>query len=210
MKKLFPIFFGLIVTFAASWLGVVVYSVLVLGRLEPHLDEATGDVFPPTVPGLATAGQRVYAANGCVSCHTQQVRANSTDVANWEEFRGIKVRPTVARDYVRAQPAFVGSIRIGDDLANAGLLSDDPNWYHRHLYEPRTLIRGSNMPSYRGLYRMRKISGQPSAEAVSGLMGPHAPRSGYEVVPTEDAKALVVYLMSLKRNYPLPEAEPLK
>jgi cytochrome c oxidase cbb3-type subunit II len=29
---------------------------------------------------------------------------------------------------------------------------------------------------------------------------------GYEVVPTEDAKALVAYLLSLKRDYPLPEA----
>jgi phosphoserine aminotransferase len=29
---------------------------------------------------------------------------------------------------------------------------------------------------------------------------------GYEVVPTAEAEALVAYLLSLNRNYPLPEA----
>ena len=53
---------------------------------------------------------------------------------------------------------------------------------------------------------MRKISGQPSNEAVTGLTGPHAPAPGFEVVPTEDAKVLAAYLLSLKRNDPLPEA----
>jgi hypothetical protein len=35
---------------------------------------------------------------------------------------------------------------------------------------------------------------------------PIAPPSGYEVVPTAEGKALVDYLLSLKKNYPLPEA----
>ena len=33
-----------------------------------------------------------------------------------------------------------------------------------------------------------------------------APPPGYEVVPTAEGKALVDYLLSLKKNYPLPEA----
>jgi len=59
--------------------------------------------------------------------------------------------------------------------------------------------------SYRWLFETREIQGQPSADAVK-LEGPIAPPSGYEVVPTAEGKALVDYLLSLKKNYPLPEA----
>jgi hypothetical protein len=38
------------------------------------------------------------------------------------------------------------------------------------------------------------------------LDGADVPPPGYEVVPTEDGKALVDYLLSLKRDYALPEA----
>lgn len=205
MNRLPSLIIGIILTFAASWAGVVAYSYLELGRMTPHLDENTGEIAPPLRPGLAAAGERVYAANGCVSCHTQQVRSDSTDVA-----KKLGPRPTVARDYLRQNPASLGRLRIGPDLTNVGLRYTDPNWFHRHLIEPTQVSRGSNMPSFRYLYTMRKITGQPSALAVQGLTGPHAPKPGYEVVPTEDARALVVYLLSLKRNYALPEAEPLQ
>jgi hypothetical protein len=44
-----------------------------------------------------------------------------------------------------------------------------------------------------------------SADALK-LSGSRAPPAGYEIVPTEEGKALVAYLISLKRNYALPEA----
>src|SRR6478609_6092461 len=75
MSKLSTLVFGIFVVFAAAWFGIVGYSYLYLGRMEAAADENTGGSSPPPLSGLATAGQRVYAANGCVSCHTQQVRA---------------------------------------------------------------------------------------------------------------------------------------
>jgi cytochrome c oxidase cbb3-type subunit 2 len=205
MNRLPSLITGIALTFAASWAGVVAYSYLELGRMAPYTDESTGDVNPPPLPGLAATGRRVYIANGCVSCHTQQVRSDSSDVD-----KKLGPRPTVARDYMRDRPPLLGSLRIGPDLANAGLLATDANWYHRHLFEPAAVKPGSNMPTYRYLYRTQKITGQPSELAVQGLTGPSAPQPGYEVVPTEEARALVVYLLSLKRNYKLPEAEPLQ
>ena len=205
MNRLPSLITGITLAFAASWLGVVAYSYVELGRLEPYVDENTGEVSPPPLPGLAPAGQRVYAANGCVTCHSQQVRPETTDVE-----KQLGPRPTVARDYLRENPAALGKLRIGPDLTNVGLRITDANELHRRLYEPATVTPGSNMPSYRYLYEMRKISGQSSGQAVQGLTGPHAPPPGYEVVPTEEARALVVYLLSLKRNYTLPEAEPLQ
>ncbi len=212
MNKLTSLIFGIFVAFAAAWLGVVAYSYVHLGHFQPVTDDSSGDINPPPLSGLAVAGQRVYAANGCVACHTQQVRpaALSSDLE-----KKLGPRPTVARDFMRENPAFLGSLRIGPDLTNAGLrmVDDKPidaNWLHRHLFEPTAVTPWSNMPSYRYLYTTRKISGQPSAVALQGLTGPYAPKPGYEVVPTEDARTLVAYLLSLKRNYPLPEAEPLQ
>lgn len=207
MNKLPTLVFGIFLLFVGAWLGVVGYSYLQLGRMEPALDESTGDSNPPPLSGLAAAGQRVYAANGCVSCHTQQVRSGafSTDVE-----KKLGPRPTVARDYLRERPAFLGAVRIGPDLANVGLRSKDANWFHAHLYEPSAMAPGSVMPAYRYLYRKQRIAGRPSTEAVSGLKGPHAPEDGYEVVPSEEARVLVAYLLSLRKDYPLPEAEPLQ
>ena len=207
MSKLSTLVFGIFVVFAAAWFGIVGYSYLYLGRMEAAADENTGGSSPPPLSGLATAGQRVYAANGCVSCHTQQVRSGafSNDVE-----KKLGPRPTVARDYMRENPAFLGNLRIGPDLTNVALRSSDPNWLHQHLYEPSVITPGSNMPSYRYLYQRRRIVGQQSAQAVSGLTGPYAPKPGYEIVPSEDARLLVAYLLSLKRDYTLPEAEPLQ
>lgn len=204
MNKLPSLFFGILAVFASAWVGVVGYSYVTLGHLEPVADENTGGVLPPPMSGLAVMGQRVYAANGCVTCHSQQVRPGylSTDIR-----KKLGKRRTVALDYLRERPAFLGTLRIGQDLSNIGLAEGiDANALHRHLYEPAEVVRGSIMPSHRYLYNLRKISGQPSNAAVTGLTGPHAPAPGYEVVPTEDAQALVAYLLSLKRDYPLPEA----
>lgn len=211
MNRLPSIVFGIFLTFVFSWLGVVAYSYTKLGHLEPVTDDATGNINPPPLSGLAVAGQHVYAANGCVSCHSQQVRpaAFGPDVEKAKAEFDLAVRPTVPRDFLRFKPALPGTQRVGPDLANVGLRSTDANWFHRHLYEPAIIAHGSVMPSFRYLYKLRKITGQPSNHAVQGLTGPHAPQPGYEVIPSEEAKVLVAYLMSLKRNYPLPEAEPL-
>lgn len=196
---------GAFLVFMISWLGVVVYSYMTLGHLEPKADEASGAITPPPVTGLAMSGQQVYASNGCVYCHSQEVRPGylSTDIE-----KKLGPRRTVARDYLRDQPAFAGYLRIGPDLANYGLRAPALGEIHRKLYEPQQVNPASIMPSYRSLYQLREISGEPSAEAVTGLTGPHVPPPGYEVIPTEEARVLAAYLLSLKRDYPLPEAPP--
>ena len=64
------------------------------------------------------------------------------------------------------------------------------------------------MPPFRDLFEVRRIQGQRSDEALD-LTGADAPAAGYEVVPTSEAKNLVAYLLSLRHDYPLPEA-PVK
>lgn len=202
MNRLPLLFFGIFITFASAWAGLVAYPYLKLGRLLPFASEETGQVVPPPLSGLAEAGQKVYAASGCIYCHSQQVRPAylSTDIK-----KGLGPRRTVARDYIRSKPHFLGTMRTGPDLSNVGLRYS-AEWQHRHLYEPTEVSKGSIMPSFRYLYRMQKIQGAPSANAVQGLKGPHAPPPGYEVVPTAEAEALVAYLLSLRKDYDLPEA----
>jgi cytochrome c oxidase cbb3-type subunit 2 len=60
------------------------------------------------------------------------------------------------------------------------------------------------MPSYRFLYRKRRISDTRSVGALS-LTGADAPPDGWEIVPTFDAECLVAYLMSLNQSHPLKE-----
>jgi len=77
-------------------------------------------------------------------------------------------------------------------------------WQHVHLYSPRSINADSNMPSYRFLYQVRRISDVPSDEALK-LTGSQAPPEGWEIVPTYDAKCLVAYLISLNQSHPLKE-----
>jgi len=202
MNKMPVIIIGAFLTFLSSWIGLVAYPYLQLGRFTPFTAEDTGDINPPPLSGMAVMGQRVYASSGCVYCHSQQVRqvGYGSDLE-----RGWGARPTVARDYMRENPAFLGTMRTGPDLTNIGARQPSAMWHHQHLYQPGVVSPGSIMPSYRYLYRLQKIEGQRSANAID-LLPPDTAPDGYEIVPTYEAEALVAYLLSLNRNYPLPEA----
>jgi len=202
VNKLTGLFFGVFLLFGLSWLALAAYPYITFAGLQQSKDEATGALAPPGNPGTADQGARVYAANGCFYCHSQYVRDKNegSDIdRKWGK------RRTVARDYMFDRAVFLGTSRLGADLTNAGERQTDPQWFYRLLYNPRGTTPESVMPAYRWLFRTQEIQGQPSADAVK-LEGKDAPPPGHEVVPTEEGKALVDYLLSLKKNYPLPEA----
>jgi cytochrome c oxidase cbb3-type subunit 2 len=203
MHRLPTLLSGIFLVFLTSWIGLVAYPALQMGRLTPVANADLGTTFPPVYGGEAVAGQRIYASEGCVSCHSQQVRQTSFTRSDIE--RGWGVRPSVARDYLRDSTAFLGSRRLGQDLSNVGQRLSDAGWHYRHLYAPASVSEGSIMPSYANLFTAHKIEGQRSVDALE-LDGDFAPKAGYEVVPTADAKNLVAYLLSLRHDYPLPEA----
>jgi cytochrome c oxidase cbb3-type subunit 2 len=190
---------SLVLAFASSWAGLVVVPYFQIGNLYPVQDEITGGLVPPSLSGLAEAGRKVYASNGCVHCHSQQVRVERgmSDVK-----QGWGARPSVARDYINEGPVFLGDMRIGPDLTNFAARGASEEKLHLHLYGPADVTPGSVMPSYRYLYRKQRIAGEVSADALK--LDNVEP--GYEIVPTRDAKALVAYLRSLDKSYGLPEA----
>lgn len=143
-------------------------------------------------------GRSVYISNGCIYCHSQQVRDPifSNDVQRgWG-------RPSYPSDYIYDSPVLLGTMRTGPDLANVGLRLPDRNWHLLHLYQPRALNSWSIMPSFRFLFLLKD-----HAEANDTVV--NVPEvfvlKGKVVVAGEDANNLVSYLLSLKRDFPPPE-----
>ncbi len=227
MNRSLTLIAWIIASFALSTYALVIIPQKQIAGLQPKFTDDEGkvtDIYP--IENTATEkGRAIYQAEGCIYCHSQQVRdvQNGTDLE-----RGWGERRTVARDYVFERPPFLGSTRLGPDLANVGSAKwrnealDDPRkpakrdakWHLLHLYAPATIVTESNMPPYRYLFEKRRISGEKSAEALA-LTGKDAPEPGYEIVPKQEAKDLVAYLLSLDRSHPVPEvkspaAEPAK
>ena len=117
MKGLAPLFLGIFGTFAFSWVGLTVIPNWQIGHLNPQSDEEGTDIYPMPQSGMVTRGARVYAANGCNYCHSQQVRAeySGADIQRkWGD------RRSAPRDYIFERPALLGKMRMGQDLANIG------------------------------------------------------------------------------------------
>jgi cytochrome c oxidase cbb3-type subunit 2 len=256
MKGLVPLFIGLFGTFAFSWVGLTMIPNLQIGALNPQMDEDATDVYPAPPSGMATRGRQVYAANGCVYCHSQQIRP---DYAASDIDRKWGTRRSAPRDYIFDRPVQLGKERMGPDLSNVGKRapseeekpaaaapapatspaagsapppaaspppatanaspssSPPPNtsgepapysvaWHHKHLYSPRSISSDSNMPAFRFLYEKHLIEGERSADALQ-LTGSDAPPTGWEIVPSYDAKCLVAYLMSRDQSHPLKEVK---
>lgn len=205
MKRPVSLYLGLLGLFLTSWVGLVLIPYVQAGRLSPDVDPDTKEQSPSGYSGLAEQGRAVYAANGCVYCHSQQVRsrADSADID-----RGDGARRTVARDYVRDRAAYLGNSRLGPDLSNVGVRHDKADWFYAHEFSPESVADRSICPPVRFLFDERKIVGQPSTEALpSNAIPRDLPAPGNEIIPRHDAKALVAYLLSLKRSsYKLPEA----
>jgi cbb3-type cytochrome oxidase cytochrome c subunit len=117
MKGLTPLFLGIFGTFAFSWVGLTLIPNWQIGHLNPQSDEEGTDVYPMPQSGMVQQGARVYAANGCIYCHSQQVRA---DYAADDIERKWGDRRSAPRDYIFDRPVFLGKMRMGQDLANIG------------------------------------------------------------------------------------------
>jgi cytochrome c oxidase cbb3-type subunit 2 len=117
VKGLVPLFLGVFGTFAFSWVGLTVIPNLQIGALNPQMDEEGTDIYPAPKSGMADRGRRIYAANGCIYCHSQQVRP---DYASADIDRKWGDRRSAPRDYIFDRPVLLGKERMGPDLANIG------------------------------------------------------------------------------------------
>lgn len=148
--------------------------------------------------GAALNGKEIFIANGCIACHTQQVRDVDMDKV-WGS------RPSIAADYAvdhrmgfwRNTATLMGSERTGPDLTNVGERQPSIDWQLLHLYQPRAVVKQSIMPAYQWLFEYKDNPGKNDKvvavpdEFMRGRKG--------KIVATPKALDLVAYLLSLKQ-----------
>ena len=113
-------------------------------------------------------------------------------------------RPSTRGDYAYATPQLLGTERTGPDLSNIGARQPSAVWHLIHLYQPRSLVHASIMPSYPWLFVTKDKA--DTGDVVVNIPAGYAP-AGKVVVASQRVSDLVEYLRSLKQA-PLPAATP--
>ena len=85
-------------------------------------------------------GRDIYIREGCVGCHSQQVRTLRAETERYGHY-------SLAGESVFDHPFLWGSKRTGPDLARVGQRYSD-DWHRIHLRDPREVVPESNMPAY--------------------------------------------------------------
>lgn len=149
------------------------------------------------------AGKKIYVENGCIACHTQQVREADMD-------KMFGSRPSIAADYAgnkrlsfwQNTATLLGTERTGPDLTNVGERQSSKDWQYLHLFQPRSLVKQSVMPSYRWLFEEKDFLQKGDTEVK--VPDEYKDHKFSVVVATKKAQELVAYLLSLKQA-PLPK-----
>ncbi|TVZ28621.1 cytochrome c oxidase cbb3-type subunit 2 [Gillisia sp. Hel_I_86] len=147
-------------------------------------------------------GLRVYVSENCAACHTQQVRGIAMDDM-WGD------RPSLPSDYFyskqrldvwRQSPSLLGSERTGPDLTNIGARQPSEDWHLMHLYNPRSVVSESIMPSYSWLFKEMDSTAVTQDDVIIPIPKEFYNKPGKKVVATQEALQLVAYLKSLKQT----------
>lgn len=146
----------------------------------------------------AIRGKGVFIANGCVACHTQQVRSVDMDRI-WGQ------RPGVAADYADNHrvstmintATLMGTERTGPDLTDIGNRQPSADWHLLHLYNPRAVVPQSIMPSYPWLFI--QVDAVSNGAVEINVPDRYRNASGRKVIATREALDLLAYLQSLRQ-----------
>jgi cytochrome c oxidase cbb3-type subunit 2 len=145
----------------------------------------------------------IYISEGCVACHSQQVRNVDMD-------KVFGSRPGMAADYANIErtsfwqntATLMGTERTGPDLTDVGNRQPSLDWNLMHLFNPRSVVKQSIMPSYEWLFETKlhptksDVVVNVPPEFLKGLHG--------KLVAKKEALQLVAYIQSLKQ-IPLPD-----
>ncbi|MDX1271346.1 cytochrome-c oxidase, cbb3-type subunit I [Bizionia paragorgiae] len=116
---------------------------------------------------LELEGRDLYIREGCVGCHSQQIRPFRSEVERYGEY-------SKAGEYVYDHPFLWGSKRTGPDLMRVGGKYSD-NWHFNHMYDPQSTSSGSIMPSYKWLIQneLDKTDTEAKLRALATLGVPY-------------------------------------
>lgn len=188
-------------------LGLFLFLTLIVAIMPALNNQQNNRPLPDSVAlsNDEMEGKKVFIANGCVACHSQQVRNVDMD-------KSFGSRPSIAADYAgitrtdfwRNTATLMGTERTGPDLINIGNRQPGMAWHLLHLYQPRAVVEQSIMPAYPWLFDVKENIGRNDIE----INLPEKYRRGIKgrIVATKEALQLVAYLQSLKQQ-PLPDGK---
>lgn len=179
---------------------VVIFAGLV--QIVPlFFQHSTTEAAPGIKPyePLQLIGRDLYIREGCVGCHSQQVRMLRAEVQRYGPY-------SVAGESVFDHPFLWGSKRTGPDLARVGGRYSD-EWHRIHLRNPRDVVPESNMPNY-PWFAQRTVEGddvQARMETMRMLGVPYTDeqiaKAPEALVGKTEEDAIVAYLQSLGVGY---------
>lgn len=156
--------FGLLVPGALLMIIIAFLSTAVLPSMEKIPSTPKG--LPYTEKQLL--GRKIYVREGCVYCHTQQVRPIKTDAGLGSVSQ--------AGDYLYDYPHLLGTERTGPDLSHLGGKYED-QWHRNHLTNPRPK--------------------RPEEEGMPGKV-PGSIMPAFSYLSGEEMDALIAYLQALR------------
>ena len=179
---------------------IAAISVAGLVQIVPlFFQHSTTEPSPGITPysALRLAGRDIYQREGCLGCHSQQIRTLRSEVERYGPY-------SLAGESVFDRPFLWGSKRTGPDLARVGgRYSDD--WHRIHLRNPRDVVPESNMPAYP--YLQKPAAADTIAShmiALSRLGVPYTDEqianASAELEGKTEEDALIAYLQGLGIN----------
>lgn len=123
-------------------------------------------------------GQALYLQEGCVYCHTQQIRSLKSDQQRYG-WRLVDAPPSESWEYTNDKWHFLGTRRTGPDLARVGGKYSD-TWHLAHFKDPRNM--GEKFPDRKGIYSVASV--MPS----------------FKYLTDEELADLTAYIQTLGRN----------
>jgi len=204
MNRTILLALGITLTIAASVTGLVIIPNWQFQGLKPVV-KSTGLQYPEQWFGEAHSGRGIYINQGCIYCHTQQVREKNY---GGDIRRGWGTRRSVPRDYIFDRPHQLGTMRTGPDLASIGARQPSTDWHALHLYDPQITSPGSVMPRFNYLFRELTDSDVNRLPANAIKLPDNYARGNIRfIVPNERGTQLITYLKRLNQSFPLPEAQ---
>ena len=178
-----------------------VFLTLIIGILPAIQNQQVYKPLPDAKPLTKDeiAGKALYVSNGCIACHTQQVRGIEMD-------KVFGSRPNIPADYAMNQRMdfwrntanLLGSERTGPDLTNIGERQPSVDWQLLHLYQPRAVVAESIMPAFQWLFVEKDYLAKGDLEVK--VPEKFLRHKFTKIVATKEAQQLVAYLLSLKQT----------
>lgn len=140
--RVFPIIIGLSILFGLAFSGLAVAPAFMSSITEPSVGLVA---YTPS----ELKGRHIYTREGCVYCHSQQVRSVKAD-ENLASTFGI----SKSGDYYYDRPHLLGTARQGPDLSNEGQIwrreigAPARDYLIGHFKNPRDYNPMSIMPAY--------------------------------------------------------------